>query len=283
MDRRSALYILVCGAGPARDIDQLARLALDDGWKVHVGATPAGLEFLDTAKLADLTANPVRDTWSGRTSSWAPADAVIVAPATINTVNKIALGITDTWVVNVVVECMGHGVPIVIAPNVNPALGLHRQFRRSVEELRQGGVFVLWEPNPTPPTWMAGWPQILAGVRTHMTASTTDPEIPVVSLRAPLTAEDVEARIAERLGWSGDTSRLEKTFHVHYDTAMHIVGDIATAAVELEHRPDIDIRWDSLRIVMTTHTSGDIVTELDFLLADRIDAIAAEHGAVPPA
>lgn len=172
MDSRRALYILACGAGPARDIGQLARLALDDGWKVHVGATPAGLEFLDTAKLTELTANPVRHTWSGRTSSWAPADAIIVAPATINTVNKIALGITDTWAVNVVVECMGHGTPIVIAPNVNPALGRHPQFRRSVEELRQWGVSVLWHPSPTPPTWMADWSQMLAEVRTRSTAST---------------------------------------------------------------------------------------------------------------
>ena len=33
--------------------------------------------------------------------------------------------------------------------------------------------------------------------------------------------------------------------------------------------------------MITTHTAGDKVTELDFLLADRIDTIAAQHGALP--
>lgn len=41
----------------------------------------------------------------------------------------------------------------------------------------------------------------------------------------------------------------------------------------------MDHRWDHLHITMTTHTAGDVVTELDFLTAERIDAIVAEHGA----
>jgi hypothetical protein len=41
---------------------------------------------------------------------------------------------------------------------------------------------------------------------------------------------------------------------------------------------DIDIRWDVLRFAMTTHTADDVVTELDFQLAERINAIAASHG-----
>ena len=41
----------------------------------------------------------------------------------------------------------------------------------------------------------------------------------------------------------------------------------------------MDIRWDRLHISMTTHTAGDVVTELDFVTAERLDAIATEHGA----
>lgn len=50
----------------------------------------------------------------------------------------------------------------------------------------------------------------------------------------------------------------------------------------LEHRPDIDIRWDWLRVFLTTPTAGDVVTELDFLFAARINAIAASYGAKAP-
>jgi len=54
---------------------------------------------------------------------------------------------------------------------------------------------------------------------------------------------------------------------------------IAALAVEMAHRPDLDIRWTALRVFMTTHTAGDVVTELDLATAARLDAIAAAHGA----
>jgi 4a-hydroxytetrahydrobiopterin dehydratase len=93
------------------------------------------------------------------------------------------------------------------------------------------------------------------------------------------TPEQVDSGIAVHEGWQGDTSGITKSYAVAYDTAIRMVADIGVAAIELEHRPDIDIRWDCLRIFMTTHTAGDVVTELDFLLAARIDEIAAAHGA----
>lgn len=89
-----------------------------------------------------------------------------------------------------------------------------------------------------------------------------------------LTAEQVREKLAVLDGWSGDTSAVTKEYGVDYDTAIDIVTEIGKAAVELEHRPDIDIRWDRLRVSMTTHTAGGVVTELDFLLIDRIETIA---------
>ncbi|MGW3282711.1 4a-hydroxytetrahydrobiopterin dehydratase [Nocardia rhamnosiphila] len=89
-----------------------------------------------------------------------------------------------------------------------------------------------------------------------------------------LTAEQVRKKLAVLDGWSGDTSAVTKEYRVDYDTAIDIVAEIGKAAVELEHRPDIDIRWDRLRVSMTTHTAGGVVTELDFLLIDRIETIA---------
>ncbi len=101
-----------------------------------------------------------------------------------------------------------------------------------------------------------------------------------MSLRTPLAAEQVRQRLADT-GWSGDTVEIRRAFSVDYDTAIRIVGEVGRAAIELEHRPDIDIRWDTLSFTMTTHTAGDVVTELDFQLAERINAIAHGHGARP--
>lgn len=161
MNKPGALYLLACGAGPARDLDVLVDLAQAAGWDVYVGTTPAGQDFIDTERLAELTGHTVRHTWSGRTSGWPPADGIIVAPATINTIDKFAAGIADTWVLSTLIEAMGHDVPIVFAANINPALGRHPRFRDNVTELRSWGLSVLWEPDPPPPTWIAPWPAIL--------------------------------------------------------------------------------------------------------------------------
>lgn len=93
-----------------------------------------------------------------------------------------------------------------------------------------------------------------------------------------LTAEQVSERLAALEGWRGDTSAITKDYGVDYDTAIVLVAEIGKVAIELEHRPDIDIRWDRLRVSMTTHTAGDVVTELDFLLISRIEAIAGSYG-----
>ena len=54
--------------------------------------------------------------------------------------------------------------------------------------------------------------------------------------------------------------------------AIGWVDRVAEAAEELDHHPDIDIRWCTLTFGMSTHSAGGL-TELDLLLAERIDAI----------
>ena len=93
-----------------------------------------------------------------------------------------------------------------------------------------------------------------------------------------MTAEQVSEWLATLTGWRGDTSAVTKDYGTEYDTAIKIVAGIGKAAVELEHRPDIDIRWDRLRVSMTMYTAGDVVTELVFLLIARIETIARSFG-----
>ena len=57
-----------------------------------------------------------------------------------------------------------------------------------------------------------------------------------------------------------------------FTAAIAWVNLIAEAAEELNHHPDIDIRWRTLTFRLTTHSSGGL-TDLDLLLANRIDAI----------
>jgi phosphopantothenoylcysteine synthetase/decarboxylase len=115
--------IVACGAGPAAAIGTCVKLAEDRGWRVRVTATPAALEFFDQQAIADQTGSPVRSQYArpGAPRSLIP-DAILVAPATYNTINKWAQGISDTYALGVLAEATGLGVPIVVLPFVNTAL-----------------------------------------------------------------------------------------------------------------------------------------------------------------
>lgn len=63
-----------------------------------------------------------------------------VAPATFNTVNKWAAGISDTLALGTLNEAYGLGVPIALLPCVSDALAAHPAYRESVERLRGMGV-----------------------------------------------------------------------------------------------------------------------------------------------
>jgi phosphopantothenoylcysteine synthetase/decarboxylase len=158
------LYLIVCGAGPATDVATFIGLAHSQGWRVCVVTTPAGAAFVDAAELEALTGYPVRAEFrkpGDPEPSWPLADAIVVAPATINTVCKWAAGVADNLALSMLFECMGIDLPIVVAPNVNPALARHPAFQHAVEQLREWGVRVLYERAAPPPIWMASWERIL--------------------------------------------------------------------------------------------------------------------------
>lgn len=149
------LSVIVCGAGPATAIGTFVELARDRGWTVQVIATPAALDFFDQAAIEQQTGNPVKSQYSkpGTPRSAIP-EAIIVAPTTYNTINKWALGISDTYALGVLAEITGLDIPIVVLPFVNSALARRAPFQRSVEALRAEGVRILLGPGgvePHPP------------------------------------------------------------------------------------------------------------------------------------
>ena len=57
--RHGVLYLIVCGAPPARDSGRLVQLAQAEGWEVCVIATPSALSFIDAPALEAATGHPV--------------------------------------------------------------------------------------------------------------------------------------------------------------------------------------------------------------------------------
>ncbi|PWU56070.1 flavoprotein [Micromonospora sp. S4605] len=153
---RRHLQIVVCAAGPAADVTQLITTATQQSWTTAVTATPSALEFIDIEAIERLTGHPVRSTYRsspGARRSLPAADALIVAPATYNSVNKIALGIADNYAMTTVAELIGRQVPTVVVPFVNAALAVRAPFQRAVADLRDERVRIFlgtddgWEPH----------------------------------------------------------------------------------------------------------------------------------------
>lgn len=168
---RPILYLIVCAAGPATHVSTPVRQAQSRGWHVCVIPTPAAMEFVDQAELESLTHYPVRSRYRkpGEEGSLPKADAVVVAPATYNTLNKWAHGIADNYPLGLLAELVPIGVPVSVLPFVNSALAANPVLTRSIDELRANGITVLYGPGqfePHPPgtggTRLATFPWHLA-------------------------------------------------------------------------------------------------------------------------
>ncbi|MFB4307196.1 flavoprotein [Actinomadura sp. GTD37] len=144
-DRRKVLYVIVCAAGPAGDVGKLVTLAHQRGWDVQVIATPSALDFIDTEALEAQTGRRVRSQYRKPGEPRSPkADAIIVAPATYNTINKWANGISDTYALGILAEAPGLDIPTTVLPFINTALAARKPFRESLASLREERICILW-------------------------------------------------------------------------------------------------------------------------------------------
>ncbi|MFN8147868.1 MAG: 4a-hydroxytetrahydrobiopterin dehydratase [Candidatus Nanopelagicales bacterium] len=95
----------------------------------------------------------------------------------------------------------------------------------------------------------------------------------------PLDAEEVGRQLEALAAWTGDVDRISRSLQFpDFRTAIRGVDEIAEVAEEMDHHPDLDIRWRTVHVVLSTHDAGG-VTQLDIEQAHRIDEIARQLGA----
>ena len=86
-----------------------------------------------------------------------------------------------------------------------------------------------------------------------------------------LNKESIEGWLKGRTGWSRDGDMIHKDFSFEsFRDSIVFVNRVATLADSADHHPDIDIRYDSVTIGLSTHDAGGI-TEKDLNLAEQID------------
>jgi 4a-hydroxytetrahydrobiopterin dehydratase len=88
-----------------------------------------------------------------------------------------------------------------------------------------------------------------------------------------LKPEAVQTLLLEIPQWKLEGDLISRT--VQFPTfleAVDAVNKIAREAEEMDHHPDIDIRWRTVRLALSTHSAGGLTTQ-DFRLAKKLDQI----------
>ena len=89
-----------------------------------------------------------------------------------------------------------------------------------------------------------------------------------------LAPEEVDAAVAERgLRWTREGDELVTSVKLRdFKAALAFVNALGEEAEAANHHPDIDIRWNTVRLALTTHDAGGL-TVFDLALASAIDRL----------
>ena len=95
--------------------------------------------------------------------------------------------------------------------------------------------------------------------------------MPQAGTTEKLDKESVRRWLRAREGWKRRSNKLTKDFEfASFRDSIVFVNRVATLADQLDHHPDIDIRYTTVTLTLTTHDAGGI-TEKDLALAAQID------------
>jgi len=143
--QKKRIVLGVSGSVAAYRAADLARELMRAGFEVRVCLTDAADKFVTRALFEALTGQPtLQDTFEepvkGRMAhiDWArSADVLVVAPATANTIAKLAAGIGDDMLTTLALAFNG---PLVIAPAMNPSMYANESTQQAVNTLLERGV-----------------------------------------------------------------------------------------------------------------------------------------------
>ena len=93
-------------------------------------------------------------------------------------------------------------------------------------------------------------------------------------MRQKLSDLEIQRALGSLPGWSRRGDTLVKTFTFEkFADGIAFVGRVARVADEMDHHPDIDIRYTKITMSLSTHDAGGI-TDSDLKLAEKIEATA---------
>ena len=137
----------VTGSIAAHKAADLASQLTKQGCEVHVVMTADALRFITPLPFKTLSRNPVVCDLYDETEGWKPthiqladdADLLLIAPATANTIAKLALGLADD-ALSCIALALNPKARLLIAPAMNGKMWLHPATQQNVATLKGRGA-----------------------------------------------------------------------------------------------------------------------------------------------
>ena len=93
-------------------------------------------------------------------------------------------------------------------------------------------------------------------------------------MAARLGDEEIGRRLKPLTGWTRQGDAIRKSFSFgKFADGIRFVDRVAVAADAMDHHPDVDIRYTTITMTLSTHSAGGL-TAKDFELAERIEQAA---------
>ncbi len=113
----------------------------------------------------------------------------------------------------------------------------------------------------------------LNGHRPLITLPGVESITPLIFMSDLLNTQEVKESLKRVPEWDHEKKHIERTFEFDdFSEAIDFVNSVAEIAEEDDHHPDLDIRFNKVRVLLSTRSEGG-VTELDFDLAEKIDTL----------
>lgn len=98
-----------------------------------------------------------------------------------------------------------------------------------------------------------------------------------------LSDEEIERQLADLPGWQRDAESLVASYTApDFPAAVQLIVAVGDEAEQMQHHPDVDLRWKVTHWRLSTHSAGGL-TQQDIELAERISQTAARLNAVAKA
>ncbi len=141
------IVLCICGSVAASESPEICRQLMRHGADVHPVMTNSARKIIHPNLLEWASGNPVVTELTGKTEhielvgNWeGKADLVLVAPATANTIGKIAAGVDDNPVNTIASVALGSKTPIIIAPGMHEPMFTNPIIKENIGKLRALGV-----------------------------------------------------------------------------------------------------------------------------------------------